>query len=254
MNEVRLTPYYDAGGITLYHGDCLDILPSLAGPVDHTITDPPYEIQAHTLQRRARVQGVVEERPISFPPIDEQTRSRVAGEIGRLTRRWVLCFCQFEAGMKWASEFENMGGLEFIRPCVWVKPNCAPQFTGDRPAMGFETIIAMHRPGRKRWNGGGHRNVFTYDAPRGGPDRHETQKPIKLMRELVTLFTEPGEMILDPFAGSGSTLVAAKDLGRRAIGIERQERYCEIAVRRLESGPLFSVKHEQTSFLSVGAA
>jgi site-specific DNA-methyltransferase (adenine-specific) len=60
-----------------------------------------------------------------------------------------------------------------------------------------------------------------------------TEKPIELMRELVSLFTDPGELILDPFMGSGTTLRAAKDLGRRAIGIELEEKYCEIAVQRL---------------------
>lgn len=62
---------------------------------------------------------------------------------------------------------------------------------------------------------------------------HPTQKPLALLRELVSLFTDPGDLILDPFMGSGTTLRAAKDLGRRAIGIELEEKWCEVAAKRL---------------------
>lgn len=62
---------------------------------------------------------------------------------------------------------------------------------------------------------------------------HTTQKPLELMKELVALFTDPGELILDPFMGSGTTLRAAKDCGRKAIGIELEEKYCEVAAKRM---------------------
>lgn len=76
------------------------------------------------------------------------------------------------------------------------------------------------------------------DRGRNGARLHTTQKPDSLMRSLVDLFTDPGETILDPFAGSGTTLVAAAYLGRRAIGVEREERYCEVIAKRLEERAL----------------
>lgn len=82
-----------------------------------------------------------------------------------------------------------------------------------------------------KWSGGGRRAVWRENVVRGA---HKTEKPLRLLVELVRLFTDPRETILDPFMGSGTTLRAAKDLGRKAIGIEIEERYCEIAARRLE--------------------
>jgi len=82
-----------------------------------------------------------------------------------------------------------------------------------------------------RWNGGGRHAVWT--ELKVANNLHPTEKPLSLLRRLLLLFSDAGEMILDPFMGSGTTLCAAKDLGRRAIGIEIEERYCEIAAKRL---------------------
>jgi DNA modification methylase len=133
-------------------------------------------------------------------------------------------------------------GMEYIRTGVWVKPGSTPQFTGDRPAPGFEVVTICHPQGRKKWNGGGSHAVWTYPIVAGGshnPARlHTTQKPEQLMSHLVSMFTDPGDTVLDPFMGSGTTLVAAKRLGRKAIGIELEEKYCEIAAKRLAQGAL----------------
>lgn len=136
------------------------------------------------------------------------------------------------------SESLTAAGLEYLRTCAWIKLGGAPQFTGDRPAVGFEAIVACHPIGKKRWNGGGRAGVFSHptaiDRRHTGEAReHTTQKPLSLMAELVGLFTDPGETILDPFMGSGTTLRAAKDLRRKAIGIEVSERYCEVAAKRM---------------------
>jgi site-specific DNA-methyltransferase (adenine-specific) len=98
--------------------------------------------------------------------------------------------------------------------------------------MGYESIVTCWA-GKERssWNGGGRHGVYEY--PPVVANGHPTEKPEPLMAELVTLFTDPGETILDPFMGSGTTLVAAKRLGRKAIGIEIEEKYCEIAAKRL---------------------
>jgi hypothetical protein len=123
-------------------------------------------------------------------------------------------------------------GLRFVRFGVWVKPNSAPQFTGDRPAQGWEAVAILHGEGeRPRWNAGGDRAVWQFPRARGGS--HPAEKPIALIRRWIADFTDPGDLILDPFMGSGTVLRAAKDLGRQAIGIEIDRRWCEHAAARL---------------------
>lgn len=125
--------------------------------------------------------------------------------------------------------------MEYIRTGAWVKVAPVPQFSGDRPAAGFEAITILHPRGKKTWNGGGTAAVWECLAHGGERDirYHKAQKPLELIRTLISLFSEAHELVLDPFMGSGTTLRAAKDLGRRATGIEIEEKYCEIAVKRL---------------------
>lgn len=220
-----LKPYYDDGQITIYHGDCLDVMPAL-GSVSHIITDPPYNAQTHA---GALTNGHGEDHLVDFAPLSDDTVRAVFTEFSRLVQRWVV------ATMAWQHaaliEREPIDGLRFVRLGVWLKPNGTPQFTGDRPAMGWEPVVIMHRESEKlRWNGGGRHAVWTKNKV---STNHPTGKPIGLLRSFVEQFTDPGDLILDPFMGSGTTLRAAKDLGRRAIGIEIEEKYCEIAVKRL---------------------
>jgi site-specific DNA-methyltransferase (adenine-specific) len=221
-------------------GDCLDPVTGLAsladGSVDHVICDPPYEAEAHTLQRRVkRGGGVMAMEPLTFSAMDAETRGAVASEIARVTLRWAVVFCQVEAALSWRDAFVA-AGMSYRRTGVWVKPDGMPQYSGDRPGMGYESLVLCHAPGRSTWNGGGKHGVWT--ANKIGPcDRnrtgHETQKPLALMEALVADFTDPGDLILDPFAGSGTTGVAAKRLGRRFLGWERDPKYHAIAERRI---------------------
>lgn len=244
-------------GITIVHGNCLDVLPTL-GQVDHVITDPPYEAEAHTLQRRTketfapRVNGV-DMRPatvkaVDFAPISVELRLAAAHEIARVVKRWALVFCQAEAVAAWRDAL-IYGGLSWRRSCVWVKPDGQPQLSGDRPGMGYESIACAHAVGRSYWNGGGRLGVFTC-ATKSDPDSertgHVTQKPMRLMTQLIELFTDPGDLILDPFAGSFTTAVACKQLGRRCIGIELEEKWCAVGAKRLDATttPLFVLEPE----------
>jgi site-specific DNA-methyltransferase (adenine-specific) len=245
-----MTPFYEEDGIVIFHGDCRDVLPTL-GQVDHVITDPPYEAEAHTKGRRVKRPGTPMDQwawvdakgtpyyeKLPFDPITDADRRIAAMSFAMLARRWVLVFCQAEAAHKWESDMVG-AGLSRRRWCVWVKPGAQPQFSGDRPGMGYETIVACHAGGRSRWNGGGRVGLFTHSIQDGlGSQPHPTTKPEPLMGELVTLFTDEGDTILDPFMGSGTTLVAAKRLGRKAIGIEINEAYCEVAVKRLRQRAL----------------
>lgn len=223
-----MKPYYEQDGIVVYHGDCREVLPTLE-PVDSVISDPPYGDETHLGART----GDGDEVLVDFASITAEELSAVISGIN--ARRWLV------ATMEWRhiADFEKNtpSGWRFVRFGIWVKPNGSPQFTGDRPGTGWEGICVLHKDvlGKMRWNGGGHNLVITANKENGP---HRTMKPQSLMKRLVHWFSDDGETVLDPFMGIGSTLVAAKELGRRAIGIEIEERYCEIAAKRLAQGVL----------------
>lgn len=219
--------------------DNREVLPTLPDlSVDVTLADPPYEAEAHTKGRRIVNPRTGELRMAelaTFDQLDEETRERIGLSTARVTRRWALVFCQLEGAMKWR-ETLTRESHRYMRTMVWVKPNGQPQLTGDRPGVGYECIVVTHPRGKSRWNGGGARGwlEFSVDANFSRePRHHETQKPLPLMERLVGLFTDPGELVLDPFAGSGTTGVACLRLGRRFIGIERDAKYAAVARERL---------------------
>jgi DNA modification methylase len=224
-----MTPYYEQSGVTIYHGDCREVLVwknAAVLRVDVILTDPPYDKRTHA---GARSHGENVSR-IDFAPLDiHDSLPLLLGA----ARRWVLSFCSMEM----IAEYQRIAGESWVRAGFWRRPDGAPQFTGDRPGTPGDSVAIMHAPGKKRWNGGGHHAYWEYGVERAGRV-HPAQKPEPLMCELVAQFSEPGETILDPFMGSGTTLAAAKRLGRKAIGIELEEKYCEIAAKRLQQEAL----------------
>jgi site-specific DNA-methyltransferase (adenine-specific) len=195
-------PYYSDDLVTLYHGDCLEITAWLAADV--LVTDPPYGLGE-------RWQG----------------GGWGANPMYADARRWdvkpddadLLCMIGDRPAVVW-------GGNYFTLPpsrcwLAWIK-NPALNTMAD-----FELAwTSLDRPAK------------SYASTRNpnGPRDHPTQKPTGLMEWCLGFM--PAGTVLDPFAGSGSTLVAAKRLGRKAIGIELEEKYCEIAARRLSQGVL----------------
>jgi site-specific DNA-methyltransferase (adenine-specific) len=223
---LELKPYYQDDFTTIYHGDCREILPSVSN-VDHVISDPPYADETHDGARTGKHDGA--KKLVNF------------GSISVEELRFILWLCKpsrwVVATMDWRHilplEQCPPKGLRFVRFGIWDKPTYTPQFTGDRPATGWEAIGLLHKEGgRMEWNGGGTRAVWTHNKEQN--NQHPTEKPVGFVANFVKLFTDAGETILDPFMGSGTTLVAAKQLGRKAIGIELEEKYCEIAAKRLQ--------------------
>ena len=238
-----MTPYYEQDGITIYHGSCLDILPQIE-QVDHVITDPPYSVLVVNTSAGAPpgTIGKAKRSDLGYCGVTDEMRDIIGAEIARIVRRWALVFCDAESLSAWRAALEQ-GGLQHVRMGAWVSPACTPQFTGDRPGTGWEACEIAHRPGRKRWNGGGLPAVWIVNRPlNGSAERaaaaHPTPKPDALLGIVVQQFTDPGDLILDAFMGSGTTLIAAKRIGRKAIGIELEEKYCEIAAKRLSQGAL----------------
>lgn len=205
-----MSPYYEQSGITIYHGDCREILPGLEG-VDCVITDPPYGIgyDGGQSQRGSQCLGRVigDDAPfdpsllLSFPD--------------------VLCW----GANNYAQELPREG--QFY---VWDKV-----LSNGLDVRIAECEFAWHRKGTKPriyrhlWSG-----AYRTGEEAGMRSVHPTQKPVELFRWCVQRMPGETQTVLDPFMGSGTTLRAAKDLGRKAIGIEIEERYCEIAAKRLE--------------------
>lgn len=240
--------------MNLYHGDCFELL-SQIGEVDHAIFDPPYSALVHSKSRAgARKEplksgnGKVHRCDISrevdfgFDPIDVEWMERMSDALFDRVRRWVLVFCDVESSHLWRGALTS-AGFDYCRTGAWIKIGGTPQFTGDRPGVGFEAIVIAHKPGRKRWNGGGALGVWSHLTciERGGKSTandervHPTQKPLSLMLELVSLFSDPGETILDPTMGSGTTGVAAVRLGRGFVGVEQMAEHYAAARLRIEA-------------------
>jgi len=165
----------------------------------------------------------------------------VAHHVSRVVRRWVLVFCNSELIGGWIGALTRWG-LEHVRVAAWVKEGCTPQFSGDRPASAFESIVIAHPRGRKRWNAGGKRGLYMHavENQNRGTGRRvmpivATPKPIPLMIELVSDFTDPNDLVIDPFAGGASTGVACIRRGRRFSGCELRPAVAARANERLRA-------------------
>lgn len=239
-------PYYEDDLVTLYHGDSdgssggTPVLAELGGPVDAVITDPPYNVSGERSGRVGTTLGQLKRRDGSSRKVNrtfgDWDRTWMPGafleQVKRLLRNGgsLIAFTsEFLMGDYVAS------GLNHRNLIYWRKTNPTPAFKKLYVRAVEMAVWQVKGSTGWTWNGGGYvPNVYDGPVPAGGESRdHPTQKPLWLMRTLIEQHTDQGDLILDPFAGSGSTLTAAKFLGRRVIGIEQDERYCEIAAKRL---------------------
>jgi site-specific DNA-methyltransferase (adenine-specific) len=211
------------GNATLYLGNCLEILPTLP-KVDAVITDPPYSEQTH----EGHLSNIAERQELGFASISQASMLSLVSDWLAKAERWVIFTCDW----RFMSALDSSKML--IRFGIWRKPDGAPQFTGDRPGTGWEPVAICHKPGKKKWNGGGKHAFWSW--PKGQNDSgHPTGKPIGLLTDFVGDFTDRGETVLDPFMGSGTTGVACMNLGRKFIGIEIEPKYFDIACERIEN-------------------
>jgi DNA modification methylase len=227
---------------TLHHGDCIEWMRSLPDKsVDHTITDPPY---SEHVQRNLKTNSNGRGRTVKagFAHMTDARIESVAEQIARLSRRWSLVFSDVESAHLWRQHGERFG-LEYIRTVFYRRLRVAPQISGDRPAAACEVATLFHPPGRKRWNGGGRAGFYAASPDDRSDTGHPTAKPLDLMLALVADFTDPGEIVLDPFCGSGTTGLAALRLGRHFLGAEMDATHHATATDRLraeESGSTLS--------------
>ena len=214
-------PYYEQDNITIYHGDCREILPHLP-KVDLVLTDPPYGIDY--VPEWKKWNGDKSD----FSPIINDNKPFDPSPFLKFPT--VVLF-----GANYYSDRLPIGGwicwdkrLDEKKDRMFGSPFELAWFTSKNTAAKSKMIRVLH---------GG---VINADSVNGNNEKrvHPTQKPIEVMKRIVLSFTHEGDTVFDPFMGSGTTLVAAKQLGRKAIGIEIEEKYCEIAVKRLSQGVL----------------
>jgi len=222
---LRVKPYYEDSAVTIYHGDCREIVPTL-GRFDLLLTDPPYGVGL------GNHQGAKETRPGllvkrgGYADSQEAFVENVvpAIEQGLAATRRGMVFC--------------------VPPSMWKLP----------PPDAIGGVFVAGAVGRNRWGWSNLIHVLLYGCAPGlekgakqtaiasnataEKNGHPTPKPLGWMTWAVALGSAEGETILDPFAGSGTTGRAAKDLGRKAVLIELEERYCEIAANRMRQGVL----------------
>jgi site-specific DNA-methyltransferase (adenine-specific) len=232
------------GNARLYLGDCLTIMPTIE-TVDHVISDPPYEDELHNaIGRIRRNDGREMVADLGFAGVNAD-RAQIAAECVRISQGWTILFTLAEGVRAWRDDLQA-AGAKYDTCLAWVKPDSTPRMNGQGPARGFEcAVTAWCAGGYRCWNAGGKRGVYTHNV--NNPERtglHPTEKPRRLMSEIIADFTNPGETILDPFMGSGTTGVSAVMAGRQFIGIEQNEAYFDIACKRIEDaqrqGNLFS--------------
>jgi site-specific DNA-methyltransferase (adenine-specific) len=213
--EVRITPYYQHAGITIYHGDCREILPSLSS-VDLVLTDPPYAIGAEYASYKDTEEHLVNLIADVFPLL-LKAASVVAltPGIANVHRwpapRWILAWVQINA----QNSTGYWGFNEWQPVLVYGTDPFLSRGLGRRPDV-VKTIASPN--GLSRW----------------ARDNHPCPKPLPSWKKvLARVSPSDTDRVIDPMMGSGTTLDACKQMGRQAIGIEIEERYCEIAAKRL---------------------
>ena len=246
MGSIRLPkPYFQDDAVTIYHGDCREIMPLLdSASFSMLWSDPPYghSNQDGDLQSaRVGVKGARQRESIKIQNDGPEEMREVVNfaltEAVRLLRNDCCCCCCGGGGPKptfaWLAERMDKDGLSFFHATIWDKTKRGPGL-GWRYRRDYEMVMVAHKRGGKlAWNEeeGAVSNILRFRPEKN--DLHPTMKPTSMVEQFLRVHTMPGDLVIDPFAGSGTTGRAAKDMGRKAVLIELEEKYCEIAAKRM---------------------
>lgn len=220
--------------IQIVEADVLAMVPSMFDGLDSLITDFPYSPYVHANAVSADRGGVgYVRREFGFEGLTPELQVHAVRIMKRM-RRWSIVFSDFESAHTWIAAatgrtiegraldycrwVQNDEGVEAL-PTAWIRWS-QPQKSGDRPTQGGESVLHFHREGGKHFSAPG--NVISYDRKcLRGSDKHPTEKPLDLMLDLVSWYSDPGECVVDICAGAGTTALACRLLGRDCVAVER---------------------------------
>lgn len=212
----------------LHHGDCFDLIPTLRpGSVKLVLTDPPYGIEYRSRFRWSseppRIRGDIE-------GARDVTRDALqALDAALAPDAHAVVFCRFREEEALRHALDGVGGLRLRGGLVWVKPEGGMGDLARTFAPAHERMLHLARDSARMRR----RLPDAFAASRAGVQRHPTEKPLTVLEGIVRALTEPGDLVVDPFAGSGSTLIAAAAAGRAAWGCEIDEAHYRTAEARL---------------------
>ena len=251
--------YFNEQGIKLFHGDCLEILPELEKEsIDLIFADPPYKLSNGGITCKAGKIALVDK--------GEWDKSLGFDEDFKFTYKWIkLCKELLKPdGTIWISgtphSIFQVGyalqslGFQIMNEITWYKPNAPPNLSCRYFAHAHESIIWAKKSKEakhtfnyalmKKWDdkispmGKQMRSVWSIpltpqEEKKYG--RHPTQKPLELLRRIILSSSNNGDLVLDPFVGSGTTGVIAKKFNRNFIGIEIEKEFCDLSIRRIKN-------------------
>lgn len=212
--------------IVACQGDAIELMHSmLDASFDAVIADPPYSAHTHANMRGNRgAAGIVTRNP-GFTAMTDELRHAFSQEAARIARKWIVVFSDWESIHLWRDAINSAGG-SYRRSIPWVRWSC-PQFNAMAPPTGSEAIVVAKPKARgARWLNGSRTHYDTKclranSRLEGDRKKHMTEKPVDLMRQIIEDCTLPGDSVLDPFAGSGTTGAAALACDRNATLVER---------------------------------
>jgi len=232
-----MKPYFETKLGKLFCGDCLEVMKDIPdGSIDLVLTDPPYLIKYKTNYRKNKNHEFCS-------PIQNDDNSRLIQKFVRISyqllkeNRAFYCFGSWKTVDYFKREIESYFNLKNI--IIWVKNNWTAGDLKAQYSQQYEVIFYANK-GRLSIKGKRLSDIWYSNRIAGKGQRHQNEKPLKLIEQIIDKSSDKDDLILDPFLGSGTTAAACEKLGRKWIGVEISEPYCEIAKKRLAQQRLFS--------------
>jgi site-specific DNA-methyltransferase (adenine-specific) len=219
---------------TIQNIDCvkgMEMIPD--GSVDLIITDPPYGISKELNCKGQRL-GTTAKLNFNFGEWDKFNLEWFEIAVKK-TRGWMMTFCA-KKDVGYFIERLERDGFVAVDVIVWQKPDPVPLNAKSRFLNAWEAIVVGKRPGT-HWGSNYEHNIIKVQAPKGKNRIHPTQKPVALIKKLIELTTKEGDLVLDPFMGSGTTAVASIESKRKYIGFEISKEYFKQAKNRIDNMP-----------------